>query len=178
MFGTEIGPEIQGVSPEASPSALGRVYLLIAVVFWKLDELGCFSPPLLLSCSRYCRWGWRWGQSWWEEKKWKGIGNRRGKGREGEDNRGREKWEGWRHEMQSLTLMFEWKWGWVWRDYSFSFWLAFSLSLLYLAVLFLLLMPTTSLYNSLCFQSALPLNDLEAGRFEHSIYSEINYHIS
>lgn len=35
---------MQGVSPEAPPSVLGWIYLLIAVIFWGAE------PPFLLSC--------------------------------------------------------------------------------------------------------------------------------
>lgn len=47
-----------------------------------------------------------------------------------------------------------------------------SLSLLYPAVLFLLLMPTASPYNSLCFQSAFPLtSSLKASGSSTRFYS-------
>lgn len=47
-----------------------------------------------------------------------------------------------------------------------------SLSLLYPAVLFLLLMPTASPYNSLCFQSAFPLTSgLKASGSSTRFYS-------
>lgn len=48
MLHNKIDLEILCVSPEASQSALGQSYLLIAVICMKLDHVGCI---LSLPCS-------------------------------------------------------------------------------------------------------------------------------
>lgn len=100
---------------------------------------------------------------------------------EGKGNRGREKREGrggGARGKARLSCLNKNEAGCG--EITLSLFLSLSLSPpLYPAVLFLLLMPTTSPYHSLCSQSAFPLSPLtrqfKGKRVERSFYSQMRY---